>query len=123
MLAGAVAMQSLKPVPRRDCKFRQGADTVKLVELAAHNWPQWFWARRACRLRVSAIENIFGSAIRERTYHGSDYNDLRYKWLVAELVVSRVLKRSCALSLPTPQHQEQGYTGDCAVDKAEHDTE
>jgi hypothetical protein len=77
VLTSAISAQPFKAVARRNREFREGSNAVELVELTAGNRPHWFRARRARRTRVSPIENVLGSTIGERAYHGTDYNRLR----------------------------------------------
>ena len=69
VLTSAAPTKPLKTVAGRYRKFHKVTNPIELVELAASNRPQYSRARRACRSRFAAVEDIPSPTIRERAYH------------------------------------------------------
>lgn len=69
--------EAFEPIARRDGEFLEITNAVELRQLATGDGPERTWADGARALAVHPVEDVFGSSIRERSYHGMYYNGSR----------------------------------------------
>jgi hypothetical protein len=69
--------QSFEPIPRRNGEFLEVTNAVELCQLTTGDGPERTRAGSARAPAVHPVEDVFGSSIRERTYHGMYYNGSR----------------------------------------------
>jgi hypothetical protein len=76
LLSRSVAAEPLQPIPRRNGKLQEIPNSVDLIELSSRHRPQIPRTGSPGGRCVGAVEEILGSSIAKRAYHGSHYNGM-----------------------------------------------